>query len=192
MANHTHKDVEDPNCSETILSMGAPYHILFSEDDDIAPSQTISDCKAAVIKLIGKAAGIYSQRIQQFEGEKMGLEGTQDKISEPLSDLRKAVVGLNQSYQSLSLGLNDHFFIPFSVEYHEDRDVGSIKERIISLSSPPSIHAHGVHSQVLFDVCVPKNIDNWEIRSPSSLGGRPFSSARKHLHFNPFKCIIRL
>lgn len=119
-----------------------------------------TDYKAAVIKLLGKAVVIYSQRIQQFGGENMGLEGTHDKILEPLGDLRKAAVGPNQSYRSFSLGLNDHFLMPSSVEYHEDRYAGSVKERIIPLSSPPSINAHDVLSQVLFDVC-PKEC--WEL-----------------------------
>ncbi|KAK6130937.1 hypothetical protein DH2020_035316 [Rehmannia glutinosa] len=183
------------------VSMGAPYLILCSEDDDLAPFHIIfnfatrlkdlgadvklvkwktsshvghfrnypEEYRAAVTELLGKAAVIYSQRIRQLEGEKMGMEGTHDEISDPFRNLRKAAAKSNQSFQRSAVELNDHFFVPSSVEYHEDRDVGSVqdehKERYIPLSSPPKISAHGVLGQFLFDVCVPKNVEDWDLRS---------------------------
>ncbi|KAK2992272.1 hypothetical protein RJ640_020265 [Escallonia rubra] len=207
------------------VSMGAPYLILCSEDDDLAPYQIIcnfarklqefggdvklvkwsssphvghyrhypTDYKAAVNELLGKAAVLYSRRIRQLGGEKMGFEGTQDEISDRLSNLGEASTSSSQSYRRVALELNDHFFAPSSMEYHQGRDVvqDEHKERYIPVSSPPSINAHGVLGQVLFDVCVPKNVENWDIRSPSSLGRPTFGSARWHSHFNPIKCIRR-
>lgn len=125
----------------------------------------------------------------------MGLEGTSDSISEPFYNLRKAAASSQQSFQRIALELNDHFFVPSSVEYQEGRDVGSVqderKERYIPLSSPPSMNAHGVLGQFLFEVCVPKDVENWDARlSPSS--SRPsFASFRRHSPFNPIKCIRR-
>lgn len=47
--------------------------------------------KAAVIELLGKASVIYSKRLRQLEGEKMGFEGTHDQISGPFCNPKKAV-----------------------------------------------------------------------------------------------------
>lgn len=209
------------------VSTGAPYLILCSEDDDLAPCQTIcnfaqrlkdlgsdvkllkwsssphvghyryhqNEYKAAVAELLGKAAMIYSQRIRQLEGEKMVLEGSHDGISEPLGNLRKAAATANQSFQSISLEINDHFLVPNSVEYHEGSNGGSVqheqKERYIPLSTPPKINAHGVLGQVLFDVCVPKVVEDWDIRSSPTFRKASFASTRRHSPFNPMKCIRR-
>lgn len=148
------------------------------------------DYKAAVTELLGKAAVIYSRRIRQLEGEKMGFEGTQDEVSESLGNLSS-----NQTFQKrVALDLNDHFFVPSPVEYHGDRGVGSVqdehKERYIPMSNPPSINAHGILGQVLFDVCVPKDVENWDLKPSSSLRP-PFPSSRRNSPFNPIKCIRR-
>ncbi|XP_043709796.1 uncharacterized protein LOC122658760 [Telopea speciosissima] len=208
------------------ISLGGPYLILCSENDDLAPYQVIcnfaqrlqelggdvklvtwngsphvghykhypTDYKATVSELLGKAALVYSRRIQQLEGERMGMEGTNDGLSESIYNLRQAGKCSNQSLRRVALGPSDHFFLPSSVEYHEGRDVGSVqdeqKEGLIHLQNPPTINAHGVLGQILFDVCVPKNIEGWDIKSPGAFNGQPFSS-RKHSSFNPIKCIRR-
>ncbi|CAI9757926.1 unnamed protein product [Fraxinus pennsylvanica] len=209
------------------VSMGAPYLILCSEDDDLAPCQIICnfagrlkdlgaevklvkwnnsshvghfrhypiEYKAVVTELLGKASVIYSKRIRQLEGEKMGLEGTHDQISEPFCNLKKAAERSSQSFQRIALDLNDHFSVPSSIECHEGRDFGSAqderKEPYMRLSSPPSISAHGVLGQFLFDVCVPKNVEDWDLKSSPSLSRVPFASTRRHSPLNPIKCIRR-
>ncbi|KAL0392043.1 UNVERIFIED_CONTAM: hypothetical protein Sradi_2427100 [Sesamum radiatum] len=151
--------------------------------------------KAAVTDLLGKAAMRYSQRMRQLEGEKLGMEGTHGEISDPFCHLRKAAAISTQSFQRIALDLNDHFLMPSSSEYHEDRDVGSVpderKERYVPLSSRPKISAHGVLSQFLFDACVPKNVEDWDLRSAPSLRRAPFVPSRRHSPFNPIKCIRR-
>ncbi|KAK9271429.1 hypothetical protein L1049_027020 [Liquidambar formosana] len=153
------------------------------------------DYKAAVTELLGKAAVVYSRRIQQLEGERMGLEGAHNEISEPISHPRKAAMSSNQSFRGVALEPSDHFFLPSSMEYCEGGDMGSMqdkhKEGLIHLPSPPSISAHGVLGQILFDVCVPKNVEGWDIRPSGPLNGRPFASTRRHTPFNPIKCIRR-
>ncbi|KAJ4963767.1 hypothetical protein NE237_023706 [Protea cynaroides] len=153
-----------------------------------------TDYKAAVIELLGKAALVYSRRIQRLEGERMDMEGTHDEISESICNLRKAGKSSNQSLRRVALGPSDHFFLPSSVEYHESRDVGSVederKEGLIHLQTPPTINAHGVLGKILFDVCVPKNIDGWDIKS-SAFNGPPFTSSHRQSPFNPIKCIRR-
>ncbi|KAJ0085805.1 hypothetical protein Patl1_08988 [Pistacia atlantica] len=209
------------------VRMGAPYLILCSENDDLAPYQVIHnfaqrirelggdvklvkwidsshvghyrhypiDYKAAVTELLGKAAAVYSQRIQRLEGERMGLEGTHNEMSNPIYNLRKAALSPTQSFPGTSLVPTDHFLMPSSMEYYDGRDVGSVpderKEGLIHLPNRPSINAHGVLGQILFDVCVPKNVEGWDIRSSDSLNGRPYASTRRHAPFNPIKCIRR-
>lgn len=140
---------------------------------------------------------IYSKKIQQLEGEKMGMEGTHDEVSDPFSNLRKAAAKSSLSFQRSALDLNDHFLMPSSLQYHEDRDVGSVqdenKESYIHLSTnPPKINAHGVLGQFLFDACVPKNVEDWDLRSSQFLRSAPFTThGRRHSHFNPIKCIRR-
>ncbi|KAA8537736.1 hypothetical protein F0562_027274 [Nyssa sinensis] len=125
----------------------------------------------------------------------MGLEGTHEEISEPFYQLRKAAASSNQSFGRVALELNDHFLVPSSAEYDGGRDVGSVpderKEDFIHLSSPPSINAHGVLGQILFDVCVPKNVEDWDMRSSHFSNLPPFASTRRHSSFNPIKCILR-
>ncbi|KAK3231432.1 hypothetical protein Dsin_003313 [Dipteronia sinensis] len=208
------------------VTMGAPYLILCSEDDDLAPYQIIYnfaqrlrelggdvklvnwngsphvghyrhypiDYKAAVTELLGKSAAVYSQRIQRLEGERMGLEGTNDEIH-PIDGMRKAAASPTHSFRGTPLVPSDHFFMPSSLEYYDGRDVGSVqdqhKEELIHLHTPPTISAHGVLGQILFDVCVPKNVEGWDIRSSDSLNGRSYMSTRRHSPFNPIKCIRR-
>ncbi|KAL1546983.1 hypothetical protein AAHA92_23509 [Salvia divinorum] len=209
------------------VSFRAPYLILCSEDDELAPFQIIfnfatrlknlgADVKlvkwdksshvghfrhhpeeysASVTELLSKAAITYSQRIRQLEGEKMGMEGGHDEISYPFNGLRKAAAMSRDSLHRVNLDLNDYFHVPSSVEYHEDRDVGSIpdesKGRYIPLSSPPKISAHGVLGQFLFDACVPKNVEDWDLRFSPSTRNTAFASGRRSSPFNPIKCILR-
>ncbi|XP_011017221.1 PREDICTED: uncharacterized protein LOC105120639 [Populus euphratica] len=153
------------------------------------------DYKASVTELLCKAAAIFSQRIQRLEGEKMGFEGTHDQISEPIRDLRKAAVNPHHSFHGVTIAPSDHFFMPSSVEYYEGRDFESLQdeqeERLVHLRSSPTINPNGVLSQILFDACVPKNVEGWDFRSSASLNGHPLNPSRRHAPFNPMKCIRR-
>lgn len=210
------------------IRMGAPYLFLCSENDDLAPFQTINnfaqrlkdlggdvklvkwsssshvghfrrypvDYKAAVTELLEKAAVMYSRRTRQLEGEKMGFGGTQDEVPESIAPhLGDAAVSSSQTFQRrVALELNDHFFVPSSMEYHGDKVLGSVhdehKERYVTLTKPPVIKAHGILGQALFDVCVPTDVENWDIK-PSSFLKLPSSYSRKSSPFNPIKCIRR-
>uniref|UniRef100_A0A2P2KDP0 Uncharacterized protein n=2 Tax=Rhizophora mucronata TaxID=61149 RepID=A0A2P2KDP0_RHIMU len=151
------------------------------------------DYKAAVTELLGKAAAVYSQKVQRLEGERMGFEGSINEISE-ISELRKAAVSPNQSFGGLTVATSD-FSLPSSVEYYEGRDVGSVrneaKEGLIRLSGPRRINANGVLGQILFDACIPKDVDGWDIKLPSSLSRHLNPPSRRHAPFNPMKCIRR-
>jgi farnesol dehydrogenase len=154
------------------------------------------DYKAAVTELLGKAAGVHSQRFRRLEGERMGVEARDEEIIEPLHTLRKAAACSN-GFQGTSLALGDQSLLPSSMEYYEGRDTGALqderREGVIHLPNQPipRINAHGVLGQILFDVCVPKNVEGWDIGSLDSLKGGLFTSTRRHTPFNPIKCILR-
>lgn len=204
------------------VSLKAPYLILCSEKDDLAPCQIVVnfagrlqelggdvklvkwtnsshlghfreypiDYAATVTELLGKAVIVYSQRIRQLEG--MGFDALHNEVSGPFGSLRKAIINANQSFRRVALELDDHFFAPTSsMAYHDNKVVGSNpdsrNECIVHLSSPPRINAHGVLGQILFDVCVPENVEDWDIRSSPSLKMGSFVSSLKR----PMKYIRR-
>jgi len=92
------------------------------------------------------------------------------------------------SFQGFALAPSDS-----STEYYVGKDIGTIADErkggYIHLPNPPSINAHGFLSQILFDVCVPKNVEDWDIRSNSKNALSP--GTRKHVPFNPIKCMRR-
>ncbi|XP_057531932.1 uncharacterized protein LOC130810031 [Amaranthus tricolor] len=210
------------------VTLGAPYLIMCSEDDDLAPCETICnfahrlrklggdvrlvkwtssphvghyrhyplDYKSAVSELLRKASAIHQQNIQRLKVRRIGFECARDEISEPLGDLRKAADDPTDIFKRFSGELERHVSVAkSSVEYHEDRAVGSVQDEkpgLVRLPSPPRINANGVLGQMLFDVCVPKNIEEWDAGTLSSLRHSPFPSTRRHsMHFNPMKCIKR-
>ncbi|KAF9684295.1 hypothetical protein SADUNF_Sadunf04G0103100 [Salix dunnii] len=176
------------------IDMGAPYLILCSENDDLAPyiviskfAQRLQDLgadvklvkwnhsphighykhnpiqyRAAVTNLLDKAPSIYYRRILQLR-EGIGLDGMHDEMSELICDLQKVAVNSNQSLRRVAIEPGDHFFVPSSAEYYNSRESGPLqgetKERSIYLPNPPSISAHSVLGQILFDACVPKNVE---------------------------------
>ncbi|KAF7830641.1 DUF829 domain protein [Senna tora] len=208
------------------ISMQAPYLILCSENDDLAPFQVISkfvdqlkelgadvklvkwsdsphvghyrlhpiEYKASVSEILGKAVAIYSRRVRLTGNERLGIEGIKDGISDPIQELRKAAA-TSTSFQGFSLARTDHLS-PSSMEYWEDKDVGSMpdegKQGLIPLPIRPSIIAHGVLGQTLFDVCVPENVEGWDMSSNSNhVRSFSVSGTKKQAPFNPMKCIRR-
>lgn len=152
--------------------------------------------RAAVTNLLDKAASVFSQKIRLL-GERSSMEGMHDEISDLICDLQEAAVNSNQSLRRVAQGPSDHFFLPSSAEYHSNRDSATLqdeqKERSIYLpnSSSTSINANSVLGQILFDVCVPKNVEGWDIKFGGSLNGQPFASARRNSPFHSIKCIRR-
>lgn len=148
--------------------------------------------KAAVTEILGKAVAIYRHKHRRIEHEKLDIEGTKDEITDPFSELRKAAT-TSTSFQGFVLAPSESLF-PSSVEYYDGKGVGSIEDErkgsFIHLPSRPSINANGVLGQILFDVCVPKNVEDWDVRSNSKNAGL-LAGTRRHAPFNPIKCIRR-
>ncbi|MBA0691668.1 hypothetical protein Goari_009282, partial [Gossypium aridum] len=153
------------------------------------------DYRAAVTELLGKASALYFRRIQQLEGEQVGSAGAHDEISEPISNISKTALSPNLSFHGTPLMQSDHFLLPSSIEYYEGRDFGSVqdeqKESLIRLPQPSSIDVNGVLGQILFDVCVPKDVEGWDMKSSDSSSRHPYTSPWRNSHFNPIKCIRR-
>ncbi|MQL84878.1 hypothetical protein Taro_017397 [Colocasia esculenta] len=185
----------------------APYHIVYNfaqrmqdQGGDVklvtwnsSPhvghyKQYPDEYRAATFELLSKAFIFYSQRVQ-LNGTTFGMGGDGDQISESICDLHRAAVSSNESLRRVATGPSDHFFLPSSVEYLETKDAGTIQDEqkggLFHLQNPPAINPHGVLGQILFDVCVPKNVEGWDIK-PMTV-----SSTRRHGPFNPMKCIRR-
>ncbi|KAI4389548.1 hypothetical protein MLD38_001763 [Melastoma candidum] len=210
------------------ISMRVPYLILCSENDDLAPYQTICnfsqrlqdlggdvkmvtwkgsphvghyrhypvDYKAAVTELLGKAAALYSQTAQQAKGSRVGFDGHHDEISDPISIIKMEAVGSSRGSHGFGLTPSNQILLPSSIEYYDGKGLRSIQDEhnpgVVHLPSLPSINAHGLLGQILFDACVPKNVEDWDIQqSPDTYYSRPLSSTRRHSPFNPMKCIWR-
>ncbi|XP_071698374.1 uncharacterized protein [Rutidosis leptorrhynchoides] len=212
------------------VGLEAPFLILCSENDDLAPYPVIcsfakqvrglgghvrliawkdsphvghykhypTQYRAAVSEFLEQCVSIFNQKLQTH-AERSGMEGMHDKICELICDLQNAAVDSNQSLRRVAIGPNDHFFLPSSAEYQNDKESSSSgslqdeqKERraaAVHLSSPPSLSPHSVLGQVLFDVCVPKNIEGWDIKFENR---QPFSSpACKRPSLNAFKRMRR-
>ncbi|CAM8998615.1 unnamed protein product [Rhodiola kirilowii] len=147
------------------------------------------DYKNAVVELLTNAAMVYSQRIQRLEAEKISSDGSSHgKMSESLFNLRRSAMDSTTSFQNITLSSSNQLHLPNSMEYYIGGGASvhdGQKEGLIHLPSTPSINANGILGQILFDVCIPKDIEGWDMRPTSSL------SARRHSAFNPIKCIRR-
>ncbi|KAI3446007.1 hypothetical protein Pfo_002672 [Paulownia fortunei] len=208
------------------VGLGAPFLILCSENDDVAPfsslcnfAQHLQDLggnvkvvkwstsvrvghykhqsiqyTSAITELLEQAVSIFSENFQKL-GEKSRMDDMHDEISDLICDLQNAAVDSNQSFRRVAVGPNDHFFLPSSSEHQNSREFGSIqqerKERL-PLRSSPCMSANSVLGQTLFDVCVPKNVEGWDIKFSGSLNGEPFASVRRRSPFSGIKHKSRL
>ena len=116
--------------------------------------------------LLEKAVSTYSRKVI-LERERTGIDGTHDEISELICDLQKVAINSNESFRRVAVGPSDHFFLPSSAGHNNnDRESGiprdEQKEEPVCAPSFPSMSAHSVLGQFLFDVCVPKNVEGWD------------------------------
>lgn len=203
------------------VEIGAPFLILCSDNDVLAPYPIISNFaqllqdiggdvtvikwsgsahiehykhypiqySAAVSTFLEKAITVYCHRVQQL-GERSG----HDEISELICDLHKVAVSSNQSLTRVAQGPSDHFFLPSSAEHRNSRESGSLqdeqREQPVRLPEPPTINAHSVLGKVLFDVCVPKNVEGWDFSN--CLKRQQFYSGSKNSPYISIKRRSRL
>lgn len=146
----------------------------------------------AIDELLACATSVFTSRIKKL-GERNGLDDMHDEISHLICDLQNAAADSNGSFRRIAGGPNDHFFLPSSSDRQNVSDSGSSSEERKDLPVWPnlSLSAHTVLGQILFDACVPKNVEGWDVRCNSSLKGQPFSSARKNPPLNAIKYFRR-
>ncbi|XP_068656919.1 uncharacterized protein [Aristolochia californica] len=126
-----------------------------------------TEYKTLVTELLKKASLTYSHR--RLNAERMVLGGTSDHISE-VSNLSRATA------RRVTIDPGNNIFRQGSEDFGEDKDVGSMqdkqKQKSDNLQSTPSISAHSVLGEILFDVCVPKKIKDWDIKNIGSVSSR--------------------
>ncbi|XP_072972845.1 uncharacterized protein [Typha angustifolia] len=146
--------------------------------------------RSAVTELLRKASIVYFNRRQLNSGSKT-MQDHHDPIPETVSNLRKAAaVHSNESLRRVAVAPSDHFVLPSSMEYHDSQE--DKKAELFHMQSAPSINADGVLGQILYDVCIPKNIEDWDLKPVTSVNGtQDLASSRQHGTFNPMKCIWR-
>ncbi|CAA6659445.1 unnamed protein product [Spirodela intermedia] len=192
-----------------------PILILCSEDDELAPRHIIcnfahhlreedgdvklviwkssphlghydhhpDDYKSAVFELLSQAVMFHSRRVQ-LSGAALGMGSSGDQISESVCDLHRAAVCSNESFRRVATRPSDHFSCQalWTTLKH--------KGGLFHVQNPPGMNPHGVLGQMLFDVCVPKNVEGWDIKPTGPLD-RNQKLSRRPGPFNPMKCIRR-
>lgn len=147
---------------------------------------------AAVTEFLEQAVSVFSGKLQKL-GEWSHLD---DEISYLICDLQNAAVNSNQSFRRVAIGPNDHFFLPSSSEYQNSREFATTqqeqRDKLPQRSSPPCMSANSVLGQSLFDACVPKNVEGWDIKFSGSLNGEPFASVRRRSPIRGIKHRSRL
>jgi len=115
------------------------------------------------------------------------------KIAHCVCNLHNVAANSNESLRRVANSPSDHFFLPSSKDHNESREPDSlIEEQKRSLSYPGRMEPQGVLGQIMFDVCVPKNVEGWDIKPTVSPNGRPMlASARQLGPFNPIKYLRR-
>ncbi|KAF8109296.1 hypothetical protein N665_0098s0024 [Sinapis alba] len=129
----------------SFVEIGAPYLLLCSENDELAPHQLISSFTHQLQELGGEVkvvkwknsphAGHYRHNPVQYRAvisnflekaisvhlqkiQQIGERArTHDQISELICDLQKVAVNSNQSLRRVATGPSDHFFLPSSAPY---------------------------------------------------------------------------
>lgn len=145
-----------------------------------------------VIKLLDKAAATFSQRCI-YNGAGADLGSACNSILESICSLREAALTSTECLRKVVVEPNDHFTLPSPNDNFETKNGSSSSDDQTGNSfTLPSINPQGVLSQILFDVCVPKNVEGWDIKpSVSSKGKQCFGSGHRSSPMNPMRYIRR-
>ncbi|KAM0852497.1 hypothetical protein ACQ4PT_051716 [Festuca glaucescens] len=150
-----------------------------------------AEYRTAVDDILKKALVTFCHRSQL---NRTTVAGDQEyKIAHCVCNLHNVAANSNESLRRVANSPNDHFFLPSSKDHNESREPDSlIEEQRRQLSYPPRMEPQGVLGQIMFDVCVPKNVEGWDIKPTVSPNGRPtLSSAQQLGPFNPIKYLRR-
>ncbi|XP_020580989.1 uncharacterized protein LOC110025067 [Phalaenopsis equestris] len=173
-----------------------------SEDDKLAPIQTVR-CFAQRLQELGADVnfinwstsshvahydhhrGKYKDAVNEFLAKaslnfstKQLNRANNSKVPESACYRHGTTVSSNESLMRVTVEPSNYFFIPSSKEQSETRP---------AIYEPESIKPHGVLSQILFDVCVPRNIEGWDMKLMPSMTKR----CEQRGPFDQIKCIRR-
>ncbi|EPS59335.1 hypothetical protein M569_15474, partial [Genlisea aurea] len=124
--------------------------------------------RAAVVDLLQKAAAMYSKRIRSLEAEEgMGIEASSHSHNDPSRKVQKAASFVDSSDRLVTRG---------NVESSCDEETWHY---MISASSSYPAKIAAVNGELLFGSCVPRNVEDWDVKSLERLG----SGSRKCANF---------
>ncbi|KAG1366612.1 Transmembrane protein 53 [Cocos nucifera] len=151
-----------------------------------------AEYKDAVSEMLVGATITYCER-RRLNGETLGIGGACGTIPESICSLPRAAACSSETLRMVANDPSDQFFLPSSMEPNETKDTASLlDEQKAELFQLPSINPHGILGQILYDVCVPKNIEGWDIKPVLSINGRRMhASACRHGPFNRIRYIRR-
>uniref|UniRef100_A0ACD5WU94 Uncharacterized protein n=2 Tax=Avena sativa TaxID=4498 RepID=A0ACD5WU94_AVESA len=197
-----------------------PILILCSEDDELAPCSVVQnfgrrllelggdvnfvkwhssthvghykhhteEYRAAVTELLMKASALYMSR-RRLNDYELGTSEHSDK-SYSAHDLHKTAARPSGRLRRVPADPADHFFLPTSMEYQESGSE-TPKPGLFNMPSVERMNPDGVLGKMLYDVCVPKNVEGWDFNPASTNGRHMHFTARQHGNLNPIKCIRR-
>lgn len=144
---------------------------------------------SAVTNLLEQAVLVFSQKIKNLH-EKSCINN--DEISLLICDLQNAAVDMKQSFTRP----DDHFFMPSSSKWNSKGGLDSLqteqKEKRSPTRSSPCLSPNTLLGEILFDACIPKNVEGWDIKLSGSLNGEPIASVRRRSPFSSIKHRSRL
>ncbi|CAM8891853.1 unnamed protein product [Rhodiola kirilowii] len=152
--------------------------------------------KFAVTRLLEKALIIFSRKTRELDMERSRMDATHDDISELFCNLQKAAGDSSRSMGRIAVDPSgDQYFTRSPETQQADSSPSQDKVRKLSVNfiNPPSINAHSILGQALFDACVPKNIEGWDIKFSGTLNGQPLATASRRSSPPPrgIKSILR-
>ncbi|XP_042439200.1 uncharacterized protein LOC122024611 [Zingiber officinale] len=147
-----------------------------------------------VVELLDKAAATFSQRCIN-NGAAADLGSACNSILESICSLREAALTSTECLRKVIVEPNDHFTLPSPNDNFETKNgSSSSNDQTGNSFTQPSINPQGVLSQILFDSCVPKNVEGWDIKPSISSKGKKQCFGSGHLNrgpMNPMRYIRR-
>eukprot|EP01018_Ginkgo_biloba_P036663 Gb_23053 [translate_table: standard] len=211
------------------VNMG-PILILCSEDDDLAPFQTIcnfasrlrklggdvklvvwkgsphvghyrhhpEEYRDAVLKLLTAASLFYSQRMEKLLHQEFIRRGPNCKMSESVCSADKGAALSHENSHRIASGQTISYYLPSFPEAQTFKCLGSFtdgqKGKMAQIQSCSNPDARSILHNLLFDVDLPKDIEDWEIEPFSLSPGMIDDTASgpgATVSINPIKFIRR-
>uniref|UniRef100_A0A7N0SZD9 Uncharacterized protein n=1 Tax=Kalanchoe fedtschenkoi TaxID=63787 RepID=A0A7N0SZD9_KALFE len=149
--------------------------------------------KTAVSCILEKASSVFSRKTRELEIKRSRMDAMHDDISELFCNLQKAAGDSSRGKRRIAVETSDQYFAPSpeSQQGGSSPSQDQIREGSVHFINPPSINAHSLLGQALFDGCVPKNVEGWDIKFSGTLNGQPLGTASRRSPPRGFKSFLR-